>query len=221
MKFLSFFFLPFLLLSLSQCNSFSLDGDDKGKDDREDRSGDYDDDREQDIDYSEKRKDFLENCSEYENHIDISPLELTKGIRSCLSKAIDEGLKPLCEQEEILKEQLKRAERNGDDIAAQDIEDDLLALEEDKYALADDLYDLADSFDEVGNAARDSTADTVDEAIEGEDDEADIFGWRLFGAVMNMGITVELDGFTRLVDRRARKACRTIDFSRINTRRNF
>lgn len=221
MKFLSIFFLFFISLNLSSCNPFGLDDDrpvitrdrDRAEGERKFKLPDI-----KDIDLEEVRSKVFEgNCAEYKNaHSfsllgDKSPL---KDIRNCMAKAVDEGLKPLCDHEKELEYALEYYEKKRDRDKMEEIEELLIEVEESKYDMADELYAMADEFDEIQN----ELLDDVDEAFEDENDLS------IFETILRGGTKIvtraEIGGFTRVLDSRARRACAgQLDFSKIRKRK--
>lgn len=214
MKFLSIFFVSILFLSLSQCKPFSLDDENGNRD--KDKDGKISD-RLRDIDLSETGKDLLEDCTTHAHHVDFSLIPGNKELQNCLSKAIDDGLKPLCDREKELKELLKNPGDNDRD----EIETELEIIEEEKYILTDDIYAIADTFDDLANEVGSRLGDRIDRQVDkadAKDNWAKALGFEVVGVFTDMAITTELDSYTRLVDSKARRACSTINFSKIRSK---
>ena len=218
MKFLHIFFLfSFILIS---CNPLRLDGENGRERKRDSARGE---DRFQppdikDINLSEIRnKSFSGHCAEYKNIGSFSILGNVfpgKQLQNCLAQAVDESLKPLCDHEKNLQEALKYYKRKGDEDKIEEIELLLEEVEETKYDTADELYSIADEFDEI----QEGLLDNIDDHYNQKDDLniAQTIG-RGLGRIV---VKSEVGGFTRVLDSRARRACRgQIDFSKISRRK--
>ena len=162
------------------------------------------------ISLDELRKKTLdrENCFNYQPCPGFSllgKLSPSRPLQNCVCKALDEGLKPLCEEEAAAKELLKQYQNRRDRKGAEDVEEYLAELEIVKYEFVDEIYGIADEFDELEETALDEIEDR------GKYDVTNI--------LMRLGVKSELGSFTRTLDSKARTACRgQLDLSKIKTR---
>ena len=174
-----------------------------------------------DISGKEIAKKVSEDCTKYKNSNsfsilgDLSPF---KKLQNCLAKAIDEGLKPLCEQEEQAKELKKYYEDRRDREAVKEVEEYLVDLEEIKYDTAEEIYIMSDEFYSQCEELKES----LDKGIDRREHKKQNFGNSVLDFLSRMGnvaVSSECNGFTRLLDSKARTACKTFDFSKINRRK--
>ena len=160
-----------------------------------------------------KDKVFDGDCTKYKDHSTFSILGKASPIqplRNCIAKAVDEGLKPICDQEKQAKKLLDHYKNQGDKDRVKETEEYLLSFEEVKYEMVDYIYKIADEFDRI-------TEDVLDEI---EDHKDKSLADKLFGNSSKIVVKSELGGFTRLLDTKARMACGSqIDFSIVNKRR--
>lgn len=225
MKFLYLFILFLFSFSLTFCNPFSLDDDGRGrKRDSARGEGRFKLPEIKDIDLDEiKKKSFLENCHDYNDAGCFSLLGQISPARpvcNCIAKSVDEGLKPLCEYEDDLEEALEYYEDKRDDDQVEEIKEHLLEVEEAKYEIADELYAMADEFDEVKGDVLDEIDDHYDKKEEEKDDHGLTIGQTLLKGLTKSVTRSEFGGLVRVLDSRARIACRNpIDFSKIKRRR--
>ena len=104
---------------------------------------------------------YDEDCTEYKSTVksfrpltDLFSVLLTgssknnplRQAEACVLKSIDESLKPLCEEEALLKAELKEYENDREIV--EEIEKDLRNVQDAKYLYADILYDFAENVDE-------------------------------------------------------------------------
>ena len=66
-------------------------------------------------------------------------------IENCLLQTMDEGLKPICDEEKLLKQKLREGNLTAEDL--EEINEELVHLEDVKYAYADILYEVAGGTD--------------------------------------------------------------------------
>ncbi|MCZ0933244.1 MAG: hypothetical protein OXJ52_08850 [Oligoflexia bacterium] len=158
------------------------------------------------------KKAIKEDCTKYRNSAnfsilgDISP---SKPLQNCLAKAIDEGLKPLCEDEEKAKELKRYYEKEGDEQAVREVEEYLFELEEIKYQTTEDIYFMADEFYDQCEEWNDEIEDYIDGG------QANSIAERLMSRGGKLLVSSECHGFRRVLDSKARTACRNLDFSKI------
>ena len=212
MKVLKFLFLIFCLSSFSSCTELSLLEDERGRKKRGPKRVDWTDTK--DIDETELKKPEaydLSKCWHYKsgNLSLFGKLSLTSPIVNCIAQAIDKGLKPHCENKKKAKELLEHYKNKGEDEKAAAMEEYLLDLEETQYELADELYAMADEFDDIREELQDETA----RAIGGDKPS----GWdRIAINLGNIVIKDQVGSFVRVLDSRARLACKgQLDFSKI------
>jgi len=136
-----------------------------------------------------------------------------RGVRNCLCKAIDQGLKPLCDEEAKAKELLRYYQDKKDKEGIEDVEEDLRELESVKYNFSESIYEMADEINDLGERALDQ--------IEKEREEEEVEGFDfLWLTVRNLSVNSEFGSFTRVLDSKARLACRdSLDFSKIKARK--
>ena len=152
-----------------------------------------------------KEKGSGEKCSEYKNSGSFSlfgDASLLEPIRNCFAQKIDQGLRPLCEQEKELKRELRDESDPG---AIAEIEEELDEIEEAKYFIADDLYLIAADFDDI--------EEDVSEDFEKERSDHDPWG-NLANTVVSIYVKSELGGFTRFLNSKIRNACRGVNVRR-------
>ena len=101
--------------------------------------------------FEELRPDiFTENCIQYGSNtksfwfsnVVFSPGENKpfSSKENCLLQAMDKGLKPICDEEKILSQQLEEGNYNDKDIA--EIKETLADIKKIKDEYADDLYEV-------------------------------------------------------------------------------
>ncbi|MCY4321532.1 MAG: hypothetical protein OXC37_03890 [Bdellovibrionaceae bacterium] len=160
------------------------------------------------------KKTLKEDCSEYKNVISLSilgNLSPTKGIRSCIAKFIDEGVKPICEQEKQALKQREYYENKRNEEAVYDIDEYLLYLDESKYDLTDDIFEMADLVD-------DQCEDFRDEIEEREDGDPNFFENLGLNLIDLVG-TSECRSIRQVLDTKGRNPCTSFDFSKSMRRR--
>ena len=168
MKALSFLFLSIVFFSLTSCNPFSLDDSKEGKRDSAEGQKDFKPHPElKELDLKElKDKVFDGDCTKYKDHSTFSifgKASPTQPLRNCIAKAVDEGLKPICEQEKQAKELLDHYTNQRNKAGVEETEEYLLSLEEAKYEMVDYIYEIADEFDKIAEDALDEINDHKDE----------------------------------------------------------
>ena len=159
-------------------------------------------------------KSLSGDCGEYRNASSFSLLGKNspfKKAQNCLAKALDDGLRPLCEDEKKAKELLRIYEKERDDLAVREVEEYLKDLEEIKYDTADEIYYLADTFYDTCAELDGDWDDELDEA------KREDRNWinKLFIRGGKMLTSSECQGFRRIADSRGRNPCRNVDFSRL------
>ena len=115
----------------------------------------------------------FEDCSEYKSGISSLSFSntFTKGgdknpfqkLENCILKAMDTGLKPVCDKEKELKA-LQEEYKNDSKVLAL-IEEDLVQVEEIKYEYADIFYETIDVCDEFVDDIEDELDKEVDKRI--------------------------------------------------------
>lgn len=149
------------------------------------------------------KPDFSDkNCSEYQSvksfrplsdffstvfygSVEDNPLRKTE---ACVIKSIDQSLKPVCEEERLLKAELK--EYKGNREIEEEIQEELGAIEEVKWEYADILYDFADDVEK-----------DLTKTLEFEDTENK---WKIWSNIL---VTREVRGFADVISFRARRLC--------------
>ena len=147
-----------------------------------------------------------EGCSDYENHtaksVFLGENSYLNSIVNCIAYNIDKGLKPVCEQEELAREEL---DKTRDDRYAEEIEVYLEELEYEKELFIDHIYELADPiYKQCGDME-----DEIDKDI---DRQTNAFG----RAVLRLGSDVlfnsECRRVYRVMESKANLACIDLDF---------
>ena len=153
------------------------------------------------------------NCKDYKTSFFsvLGKHSLTRPIANCIAKAIDEGLKPLCEDEQKAKELLRYYERKDNEAGIAETEEYLADLEELKYETTDEIYYMADIvYDQCEEWEEDQ-----EQGIEDEDDTLQKF-LRRAGKFLTAS---ECGGLRRSIDHKARTVCKNLDFSKLKNRR--
>ena len=184
------------LIAFFSCSKFNYQGGDKDDGDRG---------REK---YKRPLKEFedpdlsMKNCKEYKSNVTSFRLSdvffggrdnnVFRHLESCILKAMDKSLKPVCDEERELKE--LREEYKHDEEALEEIEEDLDYIEETKYEFADVFYEFVDGIEEIGDE------------VEGEVDK------RITDPISNtvvqiFGPTREIRSYSDVIARKARKLC--------------
>ena len=213
----SIILLSFVFLLMNSCNPLSLDESDKNrkrdfKIDQAEGKKEFSLPDIKDISGSEVFQKTQKSCKDYETPF-VSILgkgSLTRPIANCIAKALDEGLKPLCDQEEEARKALKYYEEQGDKTAIAETEEYLLDLEDLKYDTAEEIYALADVIDDQC----DDWKDRQDKGIDNENKSGQKF-LRRIGKFLT---TSECGGLLRSIDHKARTVCRNLDISKIGKR---
>ena len=157
-----------------------------------------------------------DECSNYENHTSRSVFlgknSWANPIVNCIAYNVDNGLKPLCEAEELAKEALSKTR---DDYYAEEIEIYLDELEYEKELFVDYIYDLADPvYDYCAN---------VEDVIDDEIDEIRDSNSRIAGTLVGLGADVLINSecrrIYRVMESKANLACINLDFTSFKTRR--
>ena len=218
MKLIGLLFFTFFLIS--SCNP--LDLDEKGdRRDLRDRRSDFKIDPAKgkenftfpdlkDISGSEVIDKTKKGCENYKTSFVsiLGKYSITKPLASCIAKAIDDGLAPLCEDEEKAEELLKYYEKERDEVGIAEVEDYLYELEDLKYETADEIYYMADQvYDQCEEWEED-----MDDGIEDEDDDLQRF-LRRAGKFITSS---ECSGLRRSIDHKARTVCKNFDFSKLD-----
>lgn len=208
-------FLFVVSFGVTSCLPLSTPKKDRDRDEyRDDAQGEPDYELPDIIDLEDPNeiiRQAKDNCEEYDipNPSIFGDLSITLPIRRCIAKAIDEGLKPICDQEREAKELLEYYEDQGDHRAVEELELYLHDLDEVKYDFVDQIYLMADD-----------THDLVEELEDKIDDESED---DLLETLKNTGLRLfvrsELSSITQILDHKANLACRgQIDFDKVRSR---
>lgn len=133
-------------------------------------------------------------------------------LQNCMAKQIDENLKPLCDEEQRMRDALEDCRRRKCDDEEL-LEEHLSAIEDQKYEIADGIYAMADESSNIADELRDKVDSSQRFGSSGKPIR------RIFASLLNMTIDSEVGSITRVLDSRARVVCRNIDLSRIPSRR--
>ena len=164
LKFLSGISLLLLCFAFLSCSQFNY-GDDEGR--GRDRDG-KDTFGKGDVLSDEKEGSKVKkNCGKYQDEInshrfipdEYNPLAQ---LENCLLKEMNRYLKPVCEEEKMLKKELRG---NPDDETLEAIEERLDYLKRTKYEFAGSLYEIADGSDEIHEALQDEVDKKVTDII--------------------------------------------------------
>ena len=192
--------LALLLTSLVACAPSSLDKKREGREKKDSARGEDKFNPPNKInrkDLLNKLKDIRKNCA----HYDSGAISFTtKALQNCMAKAVDEGLKPLCKQENETKQLVEYYKKTGEEEKEETAREYLLELEEAKYDIMDELYATADEFDELHAELEDEI-----EGIGGEDKSH--LGKVLISS-LKIAARFELSGFRSILNSRARLACK-------------
>ena len=216
----------FLLLTINACGPFEAKNSNRDRQDDTVGEDEYIFDDIDDLlsDDPSQRDSTADDssCKEYKaGSINLIPWDdyPPNILQRCLAKALDDNLKPLCDEQKQMEDALKYYEDRGDEDKAEDIRDNLEALKEVKYTFMDDLYDIADEFDDISGNLQEDLGHRVDKEV--KDHPRDATWWKIIQSVGNVGIKDSVGGFTRVLDKRARKACRSqIDLEEFKRWRN-
>ena len=216
MKALSFLFVFIVFFSFTSCNPFSLDDTKERKRDSAEGQKDFKLPELKNINIDELKSTIFDgDCSKYKNYSSFSILgesSLTLPLRNCIAKAVDEGLKPICDQEKQAKELLDHYKDQRDKDRIEETEMYLLNLKEAKYDFMDFIYEIADEFDEIEQHMLDE--------IDDEKDENSNLLEKFLHSGAKILVKSEFGSFTKLLDTKARMACgNQIDFSLITKKR--
>lgn len=196
-KFFALTMAVFFCFSFLSCSGVDYK---EGRDREEDDSKKRDRDRFNPDDYRPDLSD--QNCAEYQSSVssfrpltDLLSTWFTgssqnnpfRKAEACLVKSIDQSLKPLCEEERLLKDELK--EFKDDPEIVDEIEEEREGIEDAKFEYADILYEFADGADDF--------ADT----LVSEDTEN---RWKI---LKNLLVTREARGYADVIAIRARRLC--------------
>lgn len=203
-----------LILFLVGCKPFSLDensGDKNVARDEQGKDGKFKIPKIEDfaVDAVNNKK-----CHEYENHtshnIFLGKHSPLNPVVNCVAYNIDEGLKPLCEVEKNVEEEIKR-EKN--DRRKEELE---LFLEQAKDAKAnylDHLYEIADPiYDSCGDL--EDELDEVTDKIKGKNDFAGV----LYSLTTEVVINSDCRRLYNVIDSKVNLACSGIRFSSFRRR---
>ena len=192
------FLCGFALLS---CSKFNFGDDDKRYKDPDGKRGTSRFDRDV-LPFEELKPDlFTKNCSGYQS--DVRSFRFSdilfgseknnpfRNAENCLLRAMDRSLKPVCNEEKILKEELKEGNYSDEDI--EEIEERLESLEEFKYEYADNFYEIADNTDEAYDIIQDGVDDKVTDGIT--------------NLLVDMFVSREVRSYGDVIALRARKLC--------------
>lgn len=202
-----------VFLSVFSCTPIDLDSK-KGRSDRGVEERDFNIPGLKDISLDELREKTLtrENCFNYQPCPGVSLFgehSPSRPFRNCACKGIDEGLKPICEEEKKAKELLKHYQNKRDRKGAEDVEEYLRELDSVKYEFADSIYEMADEVDEMEEIA----LDTIDEK-----EKVVRQRYKVLAILGRIFVKNEVGSFTSTLDFKARAACRSLDLSKIKTR---
>ena len=211
-----FFIVLFVFSALVACNSPEAEREREGLRDNNPGVGAFrraSDDKLEDEDPEEEDEDCREyNGGGFSILGDVSPFQWAQ---NCIAYQIDKSLAPICEEERDVREALRDCEGRCSDEEIEIWEEHLSAIEDQKYEIADGIYAMADESSNIS----DELHDKVDSSEKWGGSSRPIK--RIFGSALNMLIDSEVGGFTRVLDSRARMACRGTNFelSRIPSRR--
>ena len=152
-----------------------------------------------------KEKGSARKCSKYSNSGSFSILgdaSLLEPVRNCFAQSIDQGLKPLCDQEKALKQALKT---ESEPVIQEEIEGELAEVEEAKYHIAEDLYYIAHEFELISEEAV--------EDFEKERSDHDPWG-NLINTLGSIFVKSEIGGFSRFLNSKVNNACRGVNVRR-------
>lgn len=202
-----------VIFLLSSCKPYSLD-DGKGPRVRDNEKGrvkfDLPDIKEIGLDEIRENKDV---CKDYENHTskslvlgENSPLN---PVVNCIAYNIDKGLKPLCDLEKEVREELNNT-RN--DREAEELDIYLQDIEVEKELFVDHIYDIADPIYDFCEDVEDDIDDKVDEIDNG-------IARALTGAIADLTVNAECRRVYRVMESKAGLACVNLDFRANSSRR--
>ena len=217
MKIITLLFFSALLIS--SCNPLDLNEDGKKRDRKNDFRIDDVPGKDsfslpnlRDISGAEVVKSTEKDCKDYKTPF-VSVLgkaSIARPIANCIAKAIDEGLAPLCEDEEKAKKLLEYYEKENNDRGIEEVEEYLADIDDLKYDTADEIYLLADDiFDQCEEWDEDIKAE-----IEAEDD----WGDKLLRRTLKFVTNSECQGLRRSMDHKARTVCKNLNFSKLKNR---
>jgi len=159
----------------------------------------------------EEVRNNKDKCQDYTNHtsrsVFLGEVSWANPIVNCIAYNIDKGLKPLCEQEERAKEELRETR---DDRYAEEIEAFLSELEDEKELFVDHIYELADPI-------YDSCEDMEDQ-IETRyiKNRVAKTSYNLLGDIL---VNSECRRIYRVMESKANLACVNLDFRSFNKKR--
>ena len=195
------FVICLLSFALLSCSKFDFDDGDKRSGDDSDRGrGTSRFDRDV-LPFEELKPDlFAKNCGGYQS--DAKSFRFSEAVlkdkynyfkkaENCLLWAMDRSLKPICDEERILKEELKEGRYSNEDN--EEIEERLESLEEFKYEYSDTFYEIADNTDETYEIIKGVVDDKVTDPVP--------------NLLIDVFWTREFRGFGDAIARRARKLC--------------
>ena len=141
-----------------------------------------------------KKKGSGQECSEYKSSLSFFGYKsIHEPIRNCLAQKIDQGFKPLCEQEKALRRELQKEK---DPVIQEEIQDQLVEVEEAKHHIYNNLYLIAANFDNLSEDFRG----------EKKSDHNDI--WIISNTLINsINVKTEIGDFTQFVNFKSRQAC--------------
>ena len=211
----SIIFLSFVFLLASSCNPLNMDDNkerkpkiDLGEGKKEFSLPDLKDISELEKAAGESKK----NCSDYETPFVsiLGKYSITGPIARCIAKALDEGLKPLCDQEEAAEKALQHYKKEGNEQGIAETEQYLNDLEDLKYDTAEEIYTMADVVDEQCEELLDDQEKGIDDAEK---------NWAKFvRRIGKLATSSECGGLRGSIDHKARTVCRNFDISKIGRR---
>ncbi len=208
MKFVSIVFTLFLTLILSNCTGLNYTLPDNRsstkRDKRDHKENDFKLEDINELDYDELGKVDIkqEGCASYNSGVPsfnlasdiVSSLADVKNpvtaYKNCMAKAIDDSLKPICENEKNL-DALEKENRNNDEALDQ-IEQARYNLENVKESVIEQFYNIADGLDRLAQKSS-------DRILRKNDD--------LWGDLGDFIIQSEAGSFTSFFESKANSVC--------------
>ena len=201
MESLRFFALFSLLIGLLACEPSSLDK--KRREKRDSARGEDKFKPPNKInrkDLLKKLKGIRDNCA---HHSSGSISFSTRALQNCMAKAVDEGLKPLCKQENETKQLVEYYKKTGEEEKADAARDYLQDLEDAKYDIMEELYTTADQFDDL----QDDLEKSIDD-IRSKQENKTSHSREMLISGLKVVSRFELSGFRYILNSRARLACK-------------
>jgi len=208
--------LIILLISffLTACEPWSLENErvSELQDDAEGRTR-YEIPDIREIGLNEVRESTKKNCETYENHASRSIIlgkdSPFNAVVNCIAYNIDKGLKPVCDIEKEVREELDN-ERNS--RRQEELEIYLEDIEAEKALFVDHIYDIADPVYESCADIEDHLDDEIDNINSG-------IGRALWGFVSDAAFNSECRRIYRVMESKAGLACVDLDFASRRNRR--